>query len=84
MDTAICRKETRFDVTSKAGRGVDHVEAHRETLIHDYTTDENGLIEKANMIVSTTHNLAPIAMSVEQSAKMLIKDGHVDEAILKR
>ena len=43
-------------------------------LIHDYTTDENVLIEKANMIVGTTHNLVPIAMSVEQSAKMLIKD----------
>nr|WP_320017415.1 Ni/Fe hydrogenase subunit alpha [uncultured Desulfobacter sp.] len=84
MDTAICGKETRFDVTPKAGRGVGHVEAPRGTLIHDYTTDENGLIEKANMIVGTTHNLAPIAMSVEQSAKMLIKDGHVDETILNK
>lgn len=84
MDTAICGKETRFDVTPKAGRGVGHVEAPRGTLIHDYTTDENGLIEKANMIVGTTHNLAPISMSVEQSAKMLIKDGHVDETILNK
>ncbi len=74
-DTAICGKETRFDVTPKAGRGVGHVEAPRGTLIHDYSTDENGLIEKANMIVGTTHNLAPIAMSVEQSAKSLIKNG---------
>ncbi len=84
MDTAICGKETRFDITPKAGRGVGHVEASRWPLIHDYTTDENGLIEKTNMIVGTTHNLAPIAMSVEQSAKMLIKDGHVDEAILNK
>ena len=84
MDTAICGKETRLDVTPKAGRGVGHVEAPRGTLIHDYTTDENGLIEKANMIVGTTHNLAPISMSVEQSAKTLIKDGHVDETILNK
>ena len=84
MDTAICGKETRFEVTPKAGRGVGHVEAPRGTLIHDYTTDENGLIEKANMIVGTTHNLAPISMSVEQSARMLIKDGHVDETILNK
>ena len=83
-DTAICGSETRFDVTPKAGRGVGHVEAPRGTLIHDYTTDENGLIEKANMIVGTTHNLAPIAMSVEQSAKSLIKNGHVDETILNK
>ncbi|MCG8616100.1 MAG: nickel-dependent hydrogenase large subunit, partial [Desulfobacterales bacterium] len=83
-DAAICGKETRFDVTPSAGRGVGHVEAPRGTLIHDYTTDENGLIEKANMIVGTTHNLAPIAMSVEQSAKTLIKNGHVDETILNK
>jgi len=84
MDKAICGKETRYDVTPKAGRGVGHVEAPRGTLIHDYTTDEQGRIEKANMIVGTTHNLAPIAMSVEQSAKMLIKNGHVDETILNK
>ena len=84
MDTAICNEETRFDVTPKAGRGVGHVEAPRGTLIHDYTTDENGLIEKANMIVGTTHNLGPISMSVEQSAKLLIHDGHVDETILNK
>ncbi len=83
-DPAICGRETRFDVTPKAGRGVGHVEAPRGTLIHDYTTDENGLIEKANMIVGTTHNLAPISMSVEQAARMLIKDGKVDETILNK
>ncbi|WP_319577620.1 Ni/Fe hydrogenase subunit alpha [uncultured Desulfobacter sp.] len=36
MDTAICGKETRSDVTPKGGRGVGHVEAPRGTLIHDY------------------------------------------------
>jgi len=71
-------------VTPKAGRGVGHVEAPRGTLIHDYTTDENGCIKSANMIVGTTHNLAPISMSVEQSARMLIKDGNVDETILNK
>ncbi|MFO7883193.1 MAG: nickel-dependent hydrogenase large subunit [Desulfobacteraceae bacterium] len=73
---------TRNAVEPKAGRGVGHVEAPRGTLIHDDTTDENGCIKSANMIVGTTHNLAPISMSVEQSAKILIKDGHIDEIIL--
>jgi F420-non-reducing hydrogenase large subunit len=80
----IVGKETRFDVTPKAGRGVGHVEAPRGTLIHDYTTDDDGLIVSANMIVGTTHNLAPISMSVEQSARNLIKNHHVDEGILNR
>ncbi|MCD4742488.1 MAG: nickel-dependent hydrogenase large subunit [Desulfobacteraceae bacterium] len=83
-NSAIIDKKTRCDVTPKAGRGVGHVEAPRGTLIHDYTTDENGCIKSANMIVGTTHNLAPISMSVEQSARMLIKDGNVDETILNK
>ncbi len=74
----------RLDVTPRAGRGVGHVEAPRGTLIHDYTTDDNGCIVSANMIVGTTHNLAPISMSVEQSAKLLIKKGKIDEGILNR
>ncbi len=84
MDPAIVGKDTRFDVTPKAGRGVGHVEAPRGTLIHDYTTDDDGMIVSANLIVGTTHNLAPISMSVEQSARMLIKDGQIDEGILNK
>jgi F420-non-reducing hydrogenase large subunit len=60
------------------------VEAPRGTLIHDYTTDENGLILHANMIVGTTHNLGPINMSVDQAARELIHDGVVNEGILNR
>ena len=56
--TSICGKETRFNnVTPKAGRRVGHAEAPKGTLIDEYTTDENGLIEKANIIVDTIHNL---------------------------
>ena len=48
------------------------------------TFDENGLITRANMIVGTTHNLGPMNMSVNQAARMLIRDGHVDEGILNQ
>lgn len=83
-DPEITDPYIRADVEPGAGRGVGCVEAPRGTLIHDYTTDENGLITRANMIVGTTHNLGPINMSVEQAARSLIKDGHVDEGILNR
>ena len=59
-------------------------EAPRGTLIHDYSTDENGLITRANMIVGTTHNLGPINMSVNQAARSLIHEGNVDEGILNK
>lgn len=83
-DPEITDPHIRADVEPGAGRGVGCVEAPRGTLIHDYSTDENGLITRANMIVGTTHNLGPINMSVEQAARSLIKDGHVDEGILNR
>lgn len=83
-DLEITDPNVRSAVTPKAGRGVGCVEAPRGTLIHDYTTDENGLIRHANMIVGTTHNLGPINMSVNQAARELIHDGKVDEGILNR
>jgi len=81
-DPDITDPNIRAKVEPRAGRGVGCVEAPRGTLIHDYSTDENGLITRANMIVGTTHNLGPINMSVHAAAKNLIKDGHVDEGIL--
>ena len=83
-DPEITGKETRVPVTPRAARGVGCVEAPRGTLIHDYETDENGLITNLNLIVGTTHNNAPINMSVKQTAKALIKDGNYDQGILNR
>jgi len=74
----------RAEAEPKAGRGVGCVEAPRGTLIHDYTTDKNGLISKVNLIVGTTHNIGPINMSVNQAARMLIQNGKIDGGILNK
>ncbi|MEM4729120.1 MAG: Ni/Fe hydrogenase subunit alpha [Thermoplasmata archaeon] len=81
-DPEITSTDTRKAVTVRAARGIGSVEAPRGTLIHDYTTDEKGLIKEVNLIVGTTHNNGPINMSVKQAAKSLIKNGHYDETIL--
>ncbi len=83
-DPQITGKETRVPVTPRAARGVGCVEAPRGTLIHDYETDDNGMVTNVNLIVGTTHNNAPINMSVKQAAKSLIKDGNYDETILNK
>jgi F420-non-reducing hydrogenase large subunit len=83
-DPEITSRETRVPVTPRAARGVGCVEAPRGTLIHDYETDENGMVTNCNLIVGTTHNNAPINMSVNQAAKLLIKDGKYDQGILNR
>ena len=81
-DPDITSTDIRVPVTPRAARGVGCIEAPRGTLIHDYETDENGLITNINLIVGTTHNNAPINMSVKQTAKALIKDGKYDQGIL--
>lgn len=83
-DDEITSTETRVKVTPRAARGVGCVEAPRGTLIHDYTTDENGLLTNVNLIVGTTHNSAPINMSVTQAAKSLIHEGKYDQGVLNR
>jgi len=83
-DSDITSKETRIAVTPRAGHGVGCVEAPRGTLIHEYETDDDGLVTNVNLIVGTTHNNAAINMSVNQAAKTLIKDGNYDQGILNR
>lgn len=83
-DPEIMSTETRKPVTPRAARGVGCVEAPRGTLIHDYETDEKGMVTDMNLIVGTTHNNAPINMSVKQAATSLIKDGNYDQGILNR
>ncbi len=81
-DPEITSTDIRKKVEPRAARGIGSVEAPRGTLIHDYETDENGLITNVNLIVGTTHNNAPINMSVKSAAKALIKDGNYNEEIL--
>ena len=74
-DPEITSPDIRTKIEPRAGRGVGCVEAPRGTLIHDYETDDQGLITKANLIVGTTHNNAAMNLSVKQTAMELIKDG---------
>jgi len=84
QDPEITSKDIRVAVTPRAARGIGCVEAPRGTLIHDYETDENGIVKNVNLIVGTTHNNAPINMSVKQAAIALIKDGKYDQGILNK
>jgi F420-non-reducing hydrogenase large subunit len=81
-DPEITSTDIRKKVEARAARGIGSVEAPRGTLIHDYETDENGMVTNVNLIVGTTHNNAPINMSVKSAAKALIKDGNYNEEIL--
>jgi len=83
-DPEITDPNTRKAVTPRAGCGVGSVEAPRGTLIHDYETDEKGIVTNCNIIVGTTHNNAPINMSVKRTAIDLIKNGAYDQGLLNK
>ncbi len=68
--------------TETPSRGVGTIEAARGHLIHDYDTDENGIVTAVNLIVATTHNYAGINIAVRNAAKGVIKGGDVDEGKL--
>jgi F420-non-reducing hydrogenase large subunit len=51
---------------------VGSVEAPRGTLIHHYKTDEQGIVQKVNLIVGTTNNNAAICMSLKKAAQKVI------------
>ncbi|KMY68518.1 F420-nonreducing hydrogenase [Desulfocarbo indianensis] len=83
-DETITDPLVRNPVEPRAGRGVGCVEAPRGSLIHDYVTGDDGCIASANMIVGTTHNLAPMNMSVRRAALDAIKGGQVSEEALNQ
>lgn len=66
----------------KALRGVGVIEAPRGTLIHHYRVNEDDLIVRANLIVSTTHNNQAMNEAVRQVALQYLDGQQVTEGLL--
>jgi NAD-reducing hydrogenase large subunit len=66
------------------GVGVGVIEAPRGTLIHHYWADENGKLERVNLIVSTGHNNWAMSNAVDSVAKTYVKGPNVTEGMLNR
>jgi NAD-reducing hydrogenase large subunit len=64
--------------------GIGVIEAPRGTLFHHYEIDPDGLVRKANLIVSTTNNNQAMNESIRQVARTYL-DGHqLTEPLLNR
>lgn len=83
-DPEILDPNVRTVPTETPREGIGVVEAPRGTLLHHYTTDEQGLIETANLIVATQNNAARIALSVDKAARELIHGANVDDGLLNQ
>ena len=74
-DPDICNTDVKLsDVEPRAGDGVGIVEAPRGTLLHNYVSDEKGMLVKANLIVATNNNIAGIEKSLMVAAKQIFED----------
>lgn len=76
------RVRSHAEVNNLVGVGVS--EAPRGTLIHEYHVNEDGILQKVNLIIATGHNNLAMNRTVKQIAQFHI-DGHkLDEGILNR
>ena len=81
-DPEIIGTELMVEKGDQQQRGIGVIEAPRGTLFHDYQINEEGLVTKANLIVSTTSNNQAMNESVRSVANQYL-DGHeITEALL--
>jgi NAD-reducing hydrogenase large subunit len=66
----------------KRHSGVGVIEAPRGTLFHHYEVDDNGIVTKANLIVSTTSNNHAMNESVRQVAATYLDGMEITEPLL--
>ena len=66
----------------KRYEGVGVIEAPRGTLFHHYQVDENDIVTKANLIVSTTSNNQAMNESVRQVANEYLSGQELTEPLL--
>ena len=63
-------------------RGVGVIEAPRGTLIHHYRVNDNDEVERANLIVSTTHNNQAMNEAIRKVALQYLDGKEITEGLL--
>jgi NAD-reducing hydrogenase large subunit len=74
-DDLVAHGEKRYE-------GIGVIEAPRGTLFHHYQVDENDIVTKANLIVSTTSNNMAMNESVRQVAATYLSGRELTEPLL--
>jgi len=82
-DSDLCGKEllNRGELQN-SGTGV--IEAPRGTLFHHYEINDDGLVEKASLIVSTTNNNQAMNESIRKVANQYLDGNQLTEALLNQ
>lgn len=83
-DPALRSPRLRADAGINQLEGVGVSEAPRGTLFHHYQVDENGLIQKVNLIIATGQNNLAMNRTVAQIARHFIQGAEIPEGMLNR
>ncbi|MEB3281989.1 MAG: Ni/Fe hydrogenase subunit alpha [Lyngbya sp.] len=81
-DVVSSRVRANAGINNLEGIGVS--EAPRGTLFHHYNVDENGLIQKVNLIIATGQNNLAMNKTVTQIAQHYIHGNEIPEGLLNR
>jgi NAD-reducing hydrogenase large subunit len=73
---------SRAGVNQTVGIGVS--EAPRGTLFHEYHVDENGILQRVNLIIATGQNNMAMNKTVKQIAQAYVNGQQLTEGILNR
>jgi len=83
-DDDLLGNDLRIEGEISQGRAIGVLEAPRGTLIHDYECDADGLVRKANLIVSTTNNNQAMNASIRQVANRYLDGRQLTEPLLNQ
>jgi NAD-reducing hydrogenase large subunit len=73
---------SRASVNNLVGVGVS--EAPRGTLFHEYQVDENGILQKVNLIIATGQNNLAMNQTIKQIATAYVSGTNLSEGLLNR
>lgn len=73
---------SRAGVNQNVGIGVS--EAPRGTLFHHYQVDDNGILEKVNLIIATGQNNLAMNKTIKQLATRFITGSKLEDGLLNR
>jgi NAD-reducing hydrogenase large subunit len=74
----------RLNGGDRQGVGIGVIEAPRGTLFHHYEIDDQGIVTKANLIVSTTNNNQAMNESIRQVASNYLDGNALTEPLLNQ
>ncbi|MCU0545352.1 MAG: Ni/Fe hydrogenase subunit alpha [Oscillatoriaceae cyanobacterium Prado104] len=83
-DPDIVSPRVRAEAGINCLEGIGVSEAPRGTLFHHYQVDENGLIQKVNLIIATGQNNLAMNKTIAQIAKHYIHGSEIPEGMLNR